>query len=265
MVIAGCMNQARSIFEKFDEILHGPAPEKLVEETHRSVRELLMSQECQRFHALVGKTDKEAVAASDRFIRKLTQAVAPILPITLRNKSLDGGYFRTALQLVAAAEFLFAQYEADVRIKANPAGVVGMCNNMHADMKTSTIYDEELKPLGEFIKEMKTQYQTSLGLGASFTRDPSISGGGRGKKARAHWRSLAYRGQNFSRSRGRNQFSPRGRGSGNTYPEGRSAYDGTDQWRTSGVTNRSTGECYAYLAGNCMRGRSCRFSHGPQS
>ena len=134
------------------------------------------------------------MAACDNFIRKLTEAVAPILPITLRNKSLDGGYFRAALQLAAAAEFLFAQYEADVRIKANPAGVVGMCNNMHADIKRSAIYNEELKPLGEFIKDMKTQYQTSMGLGTSFARDPSISRGGRGKKARSHWRSFTNRG-----------------------------------------------------------------------
>ena len=94
MVIARCMNQARSIFVKFDEILHGPAPEKLVEETHKSVRKLLMSQECQVFHSSVGKTVKVAVAASDNFIRKLTEAVAPILPITLRSKSLDVGYFK---------------------------------------------------------------------------------------------------------------------------------------------------------------------------
>ena len=66
----------------------------------------------------MGSTDKEAVAAGDNFVRQITEAVASILPITLRNKSLDGGYFRAALQLVAAAEFLFAQYEANVRIKA---------------------------------------------------------------------------------------------------------------------------------------------------
>ena len=261
MVIAGCMNQARSSYENFDEILYGPAPEKLVEETHESVRKLLTSQECQIFHSSVGKTDKDAVAASDNFIRKLTEAVAPILPITLRNKSLDGGYFRVALQLVAVAEFLFAQYEADVRIRANPAGVVGMCNNMHADIKRSAIYNEELKPLGEFIMDMKAQYQTCLGLGTSFARDPSISGGGRGKKARAYWRSFAYRGQNFSRGRGRHQLSARGRGAGGTHPEGQSSHDGAGHWRTSGVTNRGPGECYAYLAGKCMRGRACRFTH----
>ena len=256
MVIAGCMNQARSIFEKFDEILHGPAPEKLVEETHKNVRRLLKSQECQIFHSQVDKTDKDAVASCDNFIRKLTEAVAPILPITLRNKSLDGGYFRAALQLAAAAEFLFAQYEADVRIKANPAGVVGMCNNMHADIKRSAIYNEELKPLGEFIKDMKTQYQTSMGLGTSFARDPSISKGGRGKKARSHWRSFAHRGQNFSRSRGMQQLSARGRGSGGPHTEAQSSYDEASQWRNAGP-----GVCYAYQAGNCMRGRSCRFSH----
>ena len=184
MVIAGCINQAGNILETFDEILHGPSPEKLVEETHKSLRDLLASQECQVFRSQVGNTDKEVLAAGDNFIRKITEAVAPILPITLRNKSLDGGYFRAALQLLAAAEFLFTQYEPDVRIKANPAGVVGMCNNMHADIKRSAYYNEELKPLGEFIKEMKTQYQTSLGLGSSFARDASISGGGRGRKPR---------------------------------------------------------------------------------
>ena len=132
MVIADCLNQARNIFKKYDEILCGPAPEKLVEETHRAVRELLSSQECRGFLSQIGQEDKEARAAGDNFVRKITEAVAPILPITHRNKPLDGGYFRTALRLVAVAEFIFAQYEADVRIRANPAGVVGMCNNMHS-------------------------------------------------------------------------------------------------------------------------------------
>ena len=192
MVIAGCLNQARSICEKFDEVLYGPAPEELVEQTHKEVRNLLISQECRDFLSQVDKTDKVALAAGDNFVRKITEAVAPILPITLRNKSLDGAYFRTALHLVAAAEFIFAQYEADVRVKANPAGVVGMCNNMHAEIKKAAFYNVGLKPLEEFIMEMKTQYQTSLGLGSSFSRDPSIQGRGRGRKARgrSYWRSL---------------------------------------------------------------------------
>ena len=35
MMISGCLNQARSIFEKFDEILFGAAPEAIIEESHR--------------------------------------------------------------------------------------------------------------------------------------------------------------------------------------------------------------------------------------
>ena len=136
-MIAGCLNQARAILEMFDEVLHGPAPEKLVEETHKEVRELLASQECQEFRSNIGSTDEKALASGDNFVRKITEAVAPILPITLRNKSLDGGYFRAALQLAAAAEFLFAQYETDVRVNANPAGAVGMCNHACGDQKIS--------------------------------------------------------------------------------------------------------------------------------
>ena len=33
MLIAGCLNQAKRILEKFDNILYGPAPEELIEET----------------------------------------------------------------------------------------------------------------------------------------------------------------------------------------------------------------------------------------
>ena len=73
------------------------------------------------------------------FIKKTVEAVSPIIPITIRNKSLDGGYFRTAMGLLAAAEFLFAQYESDVRAQANPAGVIGMCLSMHAEFERGAI------------------------------------------------------------------------------------------------------------------------------
>ena len=53
------------------------------------------------------------------------EAVAPIIPLTLRDNALDGGYLRTELQFLGAAEFMFAQYESDVRAQANPNGVVG--------------------------------------------------------------------------------------------------------------------------------------------
>ena len=104
-------------------------------------------------------------------VKKLIEAVASIVPITLRNKSLDGKYFRTALHLVAAGELLFAQYEADVRIQANPSGVVGMASAMHADLENLCFYNNDLKPLQEFTREMKSQHQTSLGLGTPFSKD----------------------------------------------------------------------------------------------
>ena len=125
MMISGCLNQARRIFEKFDEILFGAAPEAIVEESHREIKTLLCSEEARRFQADVGKTDDVLVKASDEFVKSIIEAVSPIIPISVRNKSLDGGYLRTALYLLGAAEFLFTQFESDVRVKANPAGLVG--------------------------------------------------------------------------------------------------------------------------------------------
>ena len=261
MVIAGCLNQARNIFEKYDEILYGPAPEKLVEETHSAIRGLLSSQECRDFLSQSGGKNKEAMAAGDNFVRKITEAVAPILPITLRNKSLDGGYFRTALHLVAAAEFIFAQYEADIRNKANPAGVVGMCNIMHSEIKRSAMYNDELKSLGDFVKEMKSQYQTSLGLGSSFARDPSIQGYGRGRRARgrSYYRTRRYRVRGMLHTQGAAGFSA-DQGQGVAYSDP-APFEGNGAWRNSAIPVRGRGACYAFLAGTCNRGRACRFSH----
>ena len=44
VMIAGCLNQFRRIDEKFDEILFGPAPEDMVEKSHRDIRTLLCSE-----------------------------------------------------------------------------------------------------------------------------------------------------------------------------------------------------------------------------
>ena len=144
---------------------------------------------------------KDDMAAGDLFVRKIIETVAPIIPITLRNKSLDGAYFRTALQLLAAAEFIFAQYETDVRVKANPAGVVGMCNSMHADIKKAAMFNDNLSQLDGFMKEMKVQYQTSLGLGSAFPRDISIQGNKRGRRRRGRtpYLSNRYQGSNTPR------------------------------------------------------------------
>ena len=269
MVIAGCLNQAKNIFEKFDEILHGPAPEELVVETHSAIRKLLASQECRDFMSQSLGDNKGAVAAGDDFIRKITEAVTPIIPITLRNKSLDGAYFRTALQLVAAAEFIFAQYETDVRVKANPAGVVGMCNSMHGDIKRAAMYNDVLSPMDGFMKEMKAQYQTSLGLGSPFTRDISIQGSRRGRRrrGRASYRNDRYRGQSLSREQETARFQEtavysRGRTSRFGHPESQPYYERTQP--RGGYTaplQASPGICFNHQAGTCNRGRSCRFTH----
>ena len=67
--------------------------------------------------------DKKALAAGDNFIRKITEAVAPVLPITLRTKALDGGYFRTALQLIAAAEIIFLNMSLTSEVELTRLGL----------------------------------------------------------------------------------------------------------------------------------------------
>ena len=256
------MNQTKIIFEKFDDIPYTSAPEKLVEETHEAVRELLTSPECKVFLSQVGKADKSALTAGDNFVRKITEAVSPIIPITLRNKSLDGGYFRTALQLVAAAEFMFSQFETDVRMHANPAGLVGMCNMVHGEIKRAAMYNDELKALPDFMKEIKTQYQTSLGLGASFARDAALQGYGRGRRARgrAYYRSRMVQGQGPTRYQG----SPQQQATAE-YTGGRGAramHQGSQaSYGNNLVPIRGRGVCYDFQSGNCTRGRGCRFLH----
>ena len=109
MLISGCLNQAKRILEKYDEILYSPAPEKLINETHKSIRDLLDSPACEDFLESSKKDDKESVAAGDCFVGKIIEAVSPIIPITLSNTALDGSYLRTSLILLGAAEILFTQ------------------------------------------------------------------------------------------------------------------------------------------------------------
>lgn len=117
--------------------------------------------------------EEDDQAMCDNFIKRIIAAVPPIVPVTLRNKALDGSYFRTALHMLGAAELLFPQYEADVRKLANPAGVVGLCSYMHSELERFALYNDELKPLKDFMRDMTNQYQTSLGLGKSFSKDSS--------------------------------------------------------------------------------------------
>ena len=180
MMMAGCLNQAKRIIQRFDDILFGPAPEELILGTHAAIRELLLSDDCRKFLTNNSQGEESiaesTAAVSDNFVKRIIESVSPIIPITLRDKSLDGGYLRTALHLLGAVELLFAQYENDVRIGANPAGVVGMCNSLHAEIKRSAHFNEQLKPLREFRRELQTQYQTFLGLGSSFPKDSGVRG-----------------------------------------------------------------------------------------
>ena len=151
VMIAGCSNQSRRIVEKYDEILFGTAPEDKVEKSHRDIRILLCSEECRSFLSKKDKADDASVQAGDEFIKSIVEAVGPVIPISMRNKSLDGGYLLTALYLLGAGEFLLTQYELDVRLKANRAGLIGMCSALHAEFEQSVFCQQDLQNFSEFI------------------------------------------------------------------------------------------------------------------
>ena len=170
MIIAGCLNQAKRILEKYDEVLYGASPEVLVESTHTAIRQLLRSEQGLDFMNNQAQGDAPASVGYE-FIKKILEAVAPIVPITLCSKSLDCMNLRMALHMQGATELLFAQYQQDVREDSNPANVVGFASAMHSDFESTAINSNALRPLGEFMTDMKSQYQTSLGIGAPFAKD----------------------------------------------------------------------------------------------
>ena len=141
------------IVEKFDEILHGSEPEILVQKTHESIKDLLLSEQCRVFLRDVNSTEESSVASCDKSIKRIVQAVHPIVPITMRNKVLDAGYLRTALHLLGATELLYIRYWNDVQIEANPAGVVGIAAGMNAAIANSLAYDREQKSLSDFMHD----------------------------------------------------------------------------------------------------------------
>ena len=250
MMIAGSLNQAKRILGKYDKILFGPSPEEQVENAHKTVRELLVSREGKTFQKEVGRDDPEVVARGDKFIKKIIAAIPPIIPVALRNKSLDGAYLRTALHFLGAAELMFSRYETDVRRQANPAGVVGLCNAMHLHFEQCAIGNKDLLPLEDFIKEMTSQYQTSLGLGLGFPNDTTLRKGRRKDyfgRGRTVTRARHFMGQAL----GRGQQGVLGAASGAT-------------GRGSGLLHtspRGRNVCFGYQAGTCGRGSTCRFLH----
>ena len=79
------MNQAKRIVEKYDDILYGPAPELLVNDTHSAIRALLKSPEYRSFIDGGNDREEQSADAGDEFVRKIMEAVSPILPVALRN------------------------------------------------------------------------------------------------------------------------------------------------------------------------------------
>ena len=264
MLTAGCLNQAKRIVEKYDEVLYGPAPELLVNVTHTAIRKLLKSTECRSFLDDTEVSGPQVTDKGDLFIRKIIEAVSPYFPITLGNRSLDGGYLRTALSLLEATEILLTQFEEDIRRHANPAGAVGMAQALHNEVERAILYgDQELKPLREFARELKTQYQTSLGLGKPFPRD-TVPGTRRRNRNFRHSSRFRYGRDSGTQAFPGNQLGSTVRG---FVPGGRGGdYDwrfqqpaGSSQAQAGSARGR--GSCFNYQAGNCLRGRACRFTH----
>ena len=175
----------------------------------------------------------------------------------IRNKSLDSGYFRASLHLLGAAELLFAQYESYIRSQAKPNGFVGMGTVMHSNIEQGALFNKELKPVKEAMTDFRAVYQTSLGLGSSFPKDSQSRSKREAKRSRRRsyprggWYGAPGVGRGLQEhvsyaARGGLSFAQNLRGSGLGLAENMS---------------RGRGACYAFQAGECRRGSSCRYSH----
>ena len=258
MMIAGCLSQAKKILEVYDEILYGPSPEELVASTHQTITGLLNSEEDIALFVTPAVEDDDVEQKNELFIKRILGAVSPIVSLTLRNKSLDGTYFRPALHLLGAVELMFSQYETDIRSQANPAGLVGMCDAMHADIKRSAVHSSGPRSFGDFLKDMRSQYNSFLGLGVPFrndmsTRDKRKGRGSPNSRSQA-WRS-SDRVDDRNSTRGLRSIQPMS----NTGAAANFARE--HRFQESTVPFRGRGDCYAFLAGNCSGGNACRFLH----
>ena len=249
-MIAGCINQASRIIKKYDKVLFGPSPEAQIEEAHKAIKELLVSQEGVTFQQEATSAYPEASDRRDTFLKKVIEAVPPIIPVALRDKSLDGAYLRTALHFLGAAELMFSRYETDIRRQANPAGVVGLCTAMHTNFEQCAVINKELSPQDVFIREMTSQYQTSLGLGFGFPNDSTARKSRRRTTFNTYPRSGLLRGRGLTREQQR-ELSETGN---------RSSTDSVSQ-RVAQAARRARGVCHGFLSGTCWRGASCRFLH----
>ena len=139
-------------------------------------------------------------------------------------------------------------------MKSNASGLVGMSNSVHAELKRAAMYNTVLKSPQEFAKDIRAQYQTSLGLGSPFPKDRLHGESGRGKRSSS--RSF-YRDRRFRSGRS-HQLSTGFSGSDR---QGFQSSDGTTRGGVRDAPLRNTAPCYDFQAGNCRRGTTCRFSH----
>ena len=139
---------------KYDEVLFGPAPEALIEGTHKAIKDMFTSPEGVAFAARMAEANEDTSTDDDTFIKGVIGVIPPVIPLAIRNKTLDGGLLRTALLLLGAVEILLAQYEVDIRSNANPAGLVGMSAAMHAEFERCNLFGEKLRGHRDFTKEM---------------------------------------------------------------------------------------------------------------
>ena len=86
-------------------------------------------------------TTHDAGDRGNTLIRRIIDAVFPIIHIIIRNRSLDGGYLKTALTLLGASEILFTQFDDDIRRSGNPAGAMGMAQSMHNEIESYPVWE----------------------------------------------------------------------------------------------------------------------------
>ena len=119
-----------------------------------------------------------------------------------------------------------------------------MASAMHADLENACFYNNELNSLKDFDREMKSQYQTSLGLGTPFNKDTyQATRRRRTARGRGMFGGRPTRGVSRAQSA---QFSAARGGQGFTPPI------------------RGRGVCFGYNLGTCHRGTACRFLHVDQ-
>ena len=133
-----------------------------------------------------------------------------------------------------------------------------MCNAMHTEFKRSTVHSNGLKPLNDFMKDMKGQYNTSLGLGEAFRNDIPE----RNKRRERKFSNPRFRTWNQS-ARFDDRSTLGGQRSGLHQHAQNASYNfdqGGRGHRNAGPS-RGRGVCYAFQSGNCNRGGACRFLH----